>query len=241
MKKKSRYDVPTESFSKRLDTMYLTESILITIWSTQWGDQYCRLYIVPGVSLDTFFQSQSRNEIKAMQWFPVELLPKHKKDYRHKDALQGLSPNSFFMIIPFMKPLQRWIAENPYNPHAVPEKVRTQAQKDFALKSLNQYQEILSCVSPSPPHVSPKARRHARRTGPKTQRKSQSPAQIRLLQKDQVSAGYKEIEQRKISLNIGEQDTRKPGTFLGLESPLIVPCKEWKNFKLDIDAIMKSL
>ncbi|KAK3096563.1 hypothetical protein FSP39_001325 [Pinctada imbricata] len=72
------------------------------------NDQLTRLYIVPGVGLDTKFQPKTRKEIKNLQWFPVEALPAHKRDQTPKQL--GMNPNNFFMVIPFIRPLRKWIA-----------------------------------------------------------------------------------------------------------------------------------
>lgn len=82
------------------------------------NDQLTRLYIVEDVPLDTKFQPKTRKEIKSLQWFPVEYLPVHKRDMTSKTQL-GLNPNTFFMVIPFVKSLRKWIAnrKNPAGEH----------------------------------------------------------------------------------------------------------------------------
>lgn len=72
--------------------------------------QYTRLYLVTGVPLDTKFQPRTRNEIKCCEWFPVEFLPTNKYQVEAKTNL-GIGPNSFFMILPFIKQLKRWLKE----------------------------------------------------------------------------------------------------------------------------------
>ena len=37
-----------------------------------------------------------------MEWFKIEYLPAHKKDYVCKTHY-NLSPNNFFMVVPFVK------------------------------------------------------------------------------------------------------------------------------------------
>ncbi|CAH1254383.1 DCP2 [Branchiostoma lanceolatum] len=72
------------------------------------NDQLVRLYIVAGVSMETDFKPKTRKEIKCLKWFRVEDLPAHKKDTTPKTNL-GLSPNNFFMVMPFIKTLRKWI------------------------------------------------------------------------------------------------------------------------------------
>ncbi|XP_023237906.1 m7GpppN-mRNA hydrolase-like [Centruroides sculpturatus] len=73
------------------------------------NEQQIRLYIITGVTKDTKFQPKTRKEIKSIEWFPINDLPSHKKDQVSKTNL-GLGPNAFFMVIPFIKPLRKWIA-----------------------------------------------------------------------------------------------------------------------------------
>lgn len=72
------------------------------------SDQFTRLYIVKGVSLDTKFHPKTRKEIRSLEWFRVDQLPIHKRDLRCKEEV-GIPPNSFFMIIPFIREIRRWI------------------------------------------------------------------------------------------------------------------------------------
>lgn len=72
--------------------------------------QLSRLYIVPGVSMKTNFQPRTRKEIKNLDWFRIDQLPAHKKDMVCKQVF-GLNPNSFFMVIPFIKHLRKWISQ----------------------------------------------------------------------------------------------------------------------------------
>ncbi|XP_060071150.1 m7GpppN-mRNA hydrolase-like [Ylistrum balloti] len=51
---------------------------------------------------------KTRKEIKSLQWFPIEALPAHKHDQTPKQL--GYNPNNFFMVIPFIKPLRKWLA-----------------------------------------------------------------------------------------------------------------------------------
>ena len=78
---------------KLVDDQYLE----ITI-----NDQVIRLYIITHVSKSTKFEPKTRREIKEARWFAIDELPVHRKDIRTKQTL-GYAPNSFFMVMPFMK------------------------------------------------------------------------------------------------------------------------------------------
>lgn len=73
------------------------------------NEQISRLYIIPGVSMDTQFAPRTRKEIRKVDWFRIDQLPAHKKDITCKTHY-GLQPNAFFMVIPFIKPLRKWVS-----------------------------------------------------------------------------------------------------------------------------------
>ncbi len=66
------------------------------------NDQVIRLYIIVDVPKTTEFEPKTRREIKEVRWFAIDELPVHRKDTRTKQTL-GYSPNSFFMVMPFIK------------------------------------------------------------------------------------------------------------------------------------------
>ena len=73
------------------------------------NEQLSRLYYVTGVPMDISFKPKTRGEIKNVQWFAVDDLPAHKKDNACKRNL-NMGANCFFMVIPFVKQMRRWIA-----------------------------------------------------------------------------------------------------------------------------------
>ncbi|XP_074649971.1 uncharacterized protein LOC141905107 isoform X2 [Tubulanus polymorphus] len=80
------------------------------------NEQLIRLYLVPGVPEDTKFEPRTRKEIKRIEWFTIDHLPVHKKDLTPKTTI-GLTPNQFFMVLPFVKTLRRFIAKRLGNLH----------------------------------------------------------------------------------------------------------------------------
>jgi len=67
-----------------------------------------RLYLIPGVPENTKFQTITRCEIKDIRWFDINSLPTSKTDQTCKAKL-GLAPNSFFMVVPFLRDLKQWV------------------------------------------------------------------------------------------------------------------------------------
>lgn len=72
--------------------------------------QYTRLYLIRNVPIETVFVPRTRKEIKCCEWFSIEHLPTHKTDPVSKNHL-NINANSFFMIMPFVKRLKKWINE----------------------------------------------------------------------------------------------------------------------------------
>lgn len=64
-------------------------------------DQLTRLYFIVGVDRNVTFEPQTRCEIKAMKWFPIDQLPVSKKDIIPKS--RSNETRYFYMVIPFMK------------------------------------------------------------------------------------------------------------------------------------------
>ena len=80
------------------------------------NEQLSRLYFVPGVPENTPFCPKTKFEIRAIQWFPVDLLPSSKKD-AIPDGL-GLTHNGLYMVMPFVRAIRKWIAsKNRKNDH----------------------------------------------------------------------------------------------------------------------------
>lgn len=72
--------------------------------------QYTRLYLIRNVPIETVFVPRTRKEIKCCEWFSIEHLPTHKTDPVSRNHL-NINANSFFMIMPFVKRLKKWINE----------------------------------------------------------------------------------------------------------------------------------
>ncbi|XP_065086039.1 m7GpppN-mRNA hydrolase [Ochlerotatus camptorhynchus] len=81
--------------------------------------QYTRLYLIRGVPISTVFAPRTRNEIKCCEWFPIEPLPVTKNENFVKDNL-SMNGNSFFMILPFVKRLKKWLEKIQKTKHKGP-------------------------------------------------------------------------------------------------------------------------
>ncbi|XP_022187015.2 m7GpppN-mRNA hydrolase [Nilaparvata lugens] len=127
-------------------------------------DQMIRLYVICGVSMDTTFKPRTRNEIKAVEWFPISDLPTSKKDMTPKLKM-GVNPNSFFMVVPFLKRLRRWIFDKQHSSSSsnVPRRTRHRSMGDVNESAIS------AMVSPSgrkqkvdsPDNLSKNGRKHS--------------------------------------------------------------------------------
>lgn len=64
-------------------------------------DQLSRLYFVTGINKNISFEPQTKGEIRAVKWFPIEQLPVSKRDILSK--CKSYEQRYFYMVIPFMK------------------------------------------------------------------------------------------------------------------------------------------
>lgn len=65
-----------------------------------------KLYIVAGVDLSQKFQPATKGEIKKIDWFLIDELPDNFND----KPTGHMSKYSFFMAIPFIRDLRKWIS-----------------------------------------------------------------------------------------------------------------------------------
>lgn len=101
------------------------------------SDTFVRLYIVAGVPKSFAFHPETRNEIKNIQWFPVQDLPTDKHD-NSKNAI-GVYPNNFYGVIPFVNDLKEWIRIKK----GLPPTTNDVMKKLFRSYSPNQHQNLI--------------------------------------------------------------------------------------------------
>lgn len=74
-------------------------------------DQHLRLYVIPNVPMDTYFEPRTRKEISKIQWYKLVDLPGRVKKKQAQDNAAGPNASKFYMVAPFMEPLNRWIKQ----------------------------------------------------------------------------------------------------------------------------------
>ncbi|XP_075542312.1 m7GpppN-mRNA hydrolase-like [Dermacentor variabilis] len=125
-------------------------------------DQVTRLYIIAGVPMDTQFSPRTRKEIKSIEWFAIADLPSHKRDQAPRATL-GMNANAFFMVMPFVKHIRKWIFNSRHRRlqqqlnDGMPsitdtEKLKQKQQQYFASLYQNELADILrqkECSGPA--------------------------------------------------------------------------------------------
>lgn len=75
--------------------------------TSTWQGHESFIFIVPGIPENTKFETNTRKEISEIKWHEIFSLPSSEEDR------EGLHPkmkrNRFFSILPFVKPLQKWV------------------------------------------------------------------------------------------------------------------------------------
>jgi len=100
------------------------------------NDQLTRLYIIPGVPSNSQFIPRTRNEIRAVKWFPIADLPTNKKDALTKTKL-GFGSASFFMVFPFVRLIRGWVSCRLHKQQQPGASRKKQRRKSLEEKSLN--------------------------------------------------------------------------------------------------------
>ncbi|KAF8794300.1 m7GpppN-mRNA hydrolase like protein [Argiope bruennichi] len=216
------------------------------------NDQLIRLYIITGVPVDAKFCPKTRNEIKGCEWFSVNQLPTGRKDQFSKT---NLSANSFFMVIPFVKQLKKWISvknthsnQSPYEKTFEIDRHNSKQQQQLYTQTKSEYARYTENTSP------------AETRGGRQQHKSTYSPPPRMLRQRNIKHGG-ETEKKK---NITQSDDRGSAhskhhkkvsgetskfekniasskkTFLATEDGFYPVSKTWLNFSLDCEAVVAT-
>lgn len=201
-------------------------------------DQIVRLYIIGYISRDTKFQPRTRNEIKACEWFPIADLPANRKDMTPKVKM-GVSPNAFFMVLPFVKRMRRWVSERN---HKVFRRTRHKSMGDIesskAKKTISQglQNEIQEFQQTSSSHKYNNKNGNGNHSNMKvngngnTSKRSAKMAKRQLFTPQNTHTNnFSPVQVKDSSPNENEDN------FLNFVAP------SWANFKFDRRAIMECL
>ncbi|XP_047996235.1 m7GpppN-mRNA hydrolase [Leguminivora glycinivorella] len=198
-------------------------------------DQIVRLYIIGYIPRDTKFQPRTRNEIKACEWFPLADLPANKKDMTPKVKM-GVSPNAFFMVLPFVKRMRRWVSER--NPKG--RRTRHKSLGDLDLNkskgkiSQGLQNEITDYQQQNPSNPTPKYSsnpKHAYASTSKNgngsaRKERRNPKRQLFTPQNTHSTNFSPVQKE-------QTPTQEP------EELFVAP--SWANFKFDMQAILNCL
>ena len=229
------------------------------------NDHTVRLYIIPGVSEATQFQTTTRCEIKDIRWFEIASLPTSKTDQACKAKL-GLAPSSFFMVVPFLRDLKLWLKLKQKDmlmyQHCLqdnnPRSRRASEREDFLPASLrSKFDPALSPLEPG----SSRARRDSERTtggskkkterispaktpqlAAKTSRKQLFTPQDILGQEQPGVADHLEKSEKRRKKKSSSAEPSTPSRPQASSSSSILPDgfipKAWQHFKLDQELLL---
>ncbi|XP_059612276.1 m7GpppN-mRNA hydrolase [Phlebotomus argentipes] len=188
-------------------------------FESTFNDQFTRLYVVANVPRTTKFIPRTRNEIKCCEWFPIELLPSSKTE--DTKATVGFNANSFFMILPFIKRLKKWVhSRQEKNGKTQPSKCDSKKRQRH--KSMGEIDSVWATAEGAPTPVV--KRDKAPKANPKRQ----------LFGIDATPEGSPSVVARSTPLKgKTKEGTKKPIR----EQFLVTPCREWDNFRFDIARI----
>ncbi|KAK0078046.1 hypothetical protein PV325_003116 [Microctonus aethiopoides] len=109
------------------------------------NDRLVRLYIITGVQRNIKFEPQTRKEIKNVEWFALADLPNTAKDMTPKVKM-GVGPNAFFMVVPFIRRVKRWISEKRQREKQLPTRKRHRHKSlgdvDTVIKGNKHHQQL---------------------------------------------------------------------------------------------------
>uniref|UniRef100_A0A1L8DFX5 m7GpppN-mRNA hydrolase n=1 Tax=Nyssomyia neivai TaxID=330878 RepID=A0A1L8DFX5_9DIPT len=227
-------------------------------FESTFNDQFTRLYVVRNVPRDTVFTPRTRNEIKCCMWFPIDLLPNSKTETDTKQTV-GFNANSFFMIMPFMKRLKKWVHSR--REEAVARKNGKQQQattsskgekKRQRHKSMGEIENLWVCESGPPksgttavlntpggkgtPMLNiwdPKRRDKAPKANPKRQLFGTDASATSTPDASPAVMSRSTPKTKGKSTESGKKPQRPPF--------VVTPCWEWDNFRFDIARICDSL
>ncbi|CAG9098903.1 unnamed protein product [Plutella xylostella] len=215
-------------------------------------EQVVRLYIIGHIPRDTHFQPQTRNEIKACEWFPLADLPANKKDMTPKVKM-GVSPNAFFMVLPFVKRMRRWVSERSSKTFtnstrrtrhksmgdieatATTSKAKPKQISQGLQNEITEYQQnnpvVPNVIPPNPPNPKFNTRNSVSKTPNNNgTRKERKHSKRQLFTPQNMHSNGSPVNKEKAS-----PETEVEDPFWSFVAP------SWANFKFDRRAILECL
>ncbi|XP_064620031.1 m7GpppN-mRNA hydrolase-like [Lineus longissimus] len=233
------------------------------------NDQLARLYIIPNVPKETHFEPRTRKEIKRIDWFKLEDLPSHKKDMTSKEKT-GLNPNSFFMVIPFIRQLKKWIARKQGKPEydmsmtptsalknsrrnskSLPreqsagnvEKDKARQQQQFAQQNQQVYQELVKIKTDGKGKSRDSGRDNTRTRSESPRAQKDNQRQFQILRRDGTVTGStrRALANQFTESSEDDRPVQQQKPRHRSRNKEQFSSPTWMNFKLDTESIMACL
>ncbi|GIY75467.1 m7GpppN-mRNA hydrolase [Caerostris darwini] len=192
------------------------------------NDQLINLYIVHGISKETKFQPQTKNEIKDFKWFPISDLPMGKKEQSNKASGKW----NFFLVAPFLKQLKKWIERKNSNqektPHLTNEKslecakvqMKDCGKNENPSPAENRVRQHKSTYSPPPRMLRQRSQKHS----------------------DENEKNLSQIENKVVQQNFKKNTRVSPKLekkkFATTEDGFCPISKTWLNISIDSEALI---
>lgn len=77
--------------------------------TSNWQGHESFIFIVPGIPDATKFETTTRKEISEIKWHDIFTLPSSEEDFSGIHSLPNSKRSRYFSVLPFVKPLQRWV------------------------------------------------------------------------------------------------------------------------------------
>ncbi|XP_069682519.1 m7GpppN-mRNA hydrolase isoform X1 [Periplaneta americana] len=210
------------------------------------NEQVVRLYIITGIQHDTKFQPRTRNEIKSIEWFTIADLPSNKKDMTPK-AKYGVGPNAFFMVVPFMKRLKRWIFDKQQKGAQGTRRHRHKSMGDVETnlpKNKKQQQQFAQAIQAEVQDFqSMRQQKLSNSSPPRNIRRQENGRTYKPSFKRQLFVGEEEKPRSRYQHHSASSSSGSNGTYHEKNHPdfLHFSAPSWLNFKFDQRAILNCL
>ncbi|XP_014300908.1 m7GpppN-mRNA hydrolase [Microplitis demolitor] len=171
------------------------------------NDRVVRLYMISGVQKDTKFQPLTRKEIKNVEWFSLNDLPNNTKDMTPKVKM-GVGPNAFFMVVPFVRRMKRWVFEKQQREKQLSKRNRHKSLGDVDIVK-NKRQQSLQTNT-----IESKNQRQSNTSPARNRRQAHSKSTIKNNPTDNINSNSsnnsKNLTKQAIKRNLfGDNDTNK--------------------------------
>lgn len=137
------------------------------------GGRYCKIFVVPNISMGTVFVTKTRKEISHIQWVPLNILPdspKAKLTAPVKDNRGTRMLFNTYSMAPFVKRLRAWVKRQSQQTHnGQNQRQRPVSPTPASESALQSNSGGLTCPDPPLPLTTPPPKKRPPRSATSTQ------------------------------------------------------------------------